>query len=95
MQSLVACIAAVIVLFSLDSDAARNFKGRRVVSAATWEPVCPAANTLAVSRAYNNGFARGIDSNHRYVLDPQLLRPLQARGWIDEGIVFCVPPAAM
>ena len=55
---------------------------------------CP-TNTRAVYRTYNNGYARGIDSNHRYVLDPQLLQPLRARGWIEEGIVFCVPAAVM
>jgi hypothetical protein len=28
------------------------------------------------------------------VLDPALLTPLRAAGWISEGIVFCVPAAA-
>jgi hypothetical protein len=52
-----------------------------------------ATNLVPVWRAYNNGYARGSDSNHRYVLDPALLEPLRVRGWITEGIVFCVPPA--
>ncbi|MEP7085182.1 MAG: hypothetical protein ABI854_10630, partial [Betaproteobacteria bacterium] len=46
---------------------------------------------LPVYRAYNNGFAKGIDSNHRYVLDRSLLVPMFAQGWNDEGIAFCVP----
>jgi len=51
--------------------------------------------TLPVWRVYNNGYTRGIDSNHRYVLDTALIQPLQARGWISEGIVFCVPAGPM
>lgn len=49
---------------------------------------------LPVYRAYNDGFAHGVDSNHRYVLDRSLLVPLLANGWKDEGIAFCVPAAA-
>ena len=49
---------------------------------------------LPVFRAYNNGFAQGVDSNHRYVLDRSLLAPLLAQGWKDEGIAFCVPSTA-
>jgi len=54
-----------------------------------------ATGLLPVWRAYNDGYARGVDSNHRYVLDSRLLDPLRARGWISEGIVFCVPAAPM
>ena len=46
---------------------------------------------LPVYRAYNDGFARGADSNHRFVLDKSLLTPLLAQGWKDEGVAFCVP----
>ena len=49
---------------------------------------------LPVFRAYNNGFAKGIDSNHRFAPDRSLLTPLLAQGWIDEGIAFCVPAGA-
>jgi hypothetical protein len=49
---------------------------------------------LPVYRAYNDGFAHGVDSNHRYALDPALLAPLLARGWKDEGIAFCAPAEA-
>jgi hypothetical protein len=50
-----------------------------------------AAGLLPVHRAYNDGFARGGDSNHRFVLDKSQLTPLLAQGWKDEGIAFCVP----
>ena len=48
---------------------------------------------LPVYRAYNNGFARHADGNHRYVVDRSLLAPLLAAGWVDEGVAFCIPPA--
>ena len=51
------------------------------------------AGLVPVYRAYNDGFAHGVDSNHRYVLDKSLLTPLLAKGWKDEGIAFCVPAA--
>jgi hypothetical protein len=52
------------------------------------------AGLVPVWRAYNDGFAHGIDSNHRYALDHALLAPLVARGWKDEGLAFCVPATA-
>ncbi len=50
---------------------------------------CP-EDSLPIYRAYNGGFARGEDSNHRYVTDPTLLEPMVQEGWVDEGVVFCV-----
>ena len=49
---------------------------------------CPVA-TVPVYRAYNNGFARGIDSNHRIVASQAAIADVVARGWISEGIVMC------
>jgi len=49
---------------------------------------CP-EDSLPIYRAYNGGFARGEDSNHRYVTDPALLEPMVLEGWVDEGVVFC------
>lgn len=49
---------------------------------------------IPIYRAYNNGFAHGHDSNHRYVVDRPLLQPLIATGWKDEGVAFCVPATA-
>ena len=50
-----------------------------------------AENLIPVYRAYNNGYSRGEDSNHRYVTYPALLTPLIADGWTEEGVVFCSP----
>ena len=51
---------------------------------------CP-AGTVAVNRAYNNGFARGIDSNHRITTSSDAINEVVARGWINEGVVMCAP----
>ncbi|MDZ4729920.1 MAG: hypothetical protein SH820_08275 [Xanthomonadales bacterium] len=51
---------------------------------------CP-DNSTAVYRAYNNGFALGKDSNHRYATNSALLDAMQEDGWINEGIAFCSP----
>ncbi len=47
---------------------------------------------VPIYRAYNNGFSKGIDSNHRFVADRTLLQPLIVEGWVDEGIKLCTPP---
>lgn len=49
------------------------------------------AGTVPVYRAYNNGFARGIDSNHRISSNPAAIQEVVARGWINEGVVMCAP----
>lgn len=50
---------------------------------------CP-AGSIAVYRAYNNGFNRGVDSNHRYATSRDALDALvSAAGWVHEGVVFC------
>ena len=48
---------------------------------------CP-GGFVPIYRSYNNGFARN-DSNHRYVADIAVHQSMIARGWADEGIVFC------
>lgn len=55
------------------------------------EGTCP-INLVPVYRAYNNGLARGIDSNHRFTTSRASIEEVVARGWLDEGIVFCTPP---
>lgn len=50
------------------------------------------APLVPVHRLYNDGFAHGVDSNHRYVVDTALVAPMVARGWIHEGVVFCAKP---
>ena len=50
---------------------------------------CP-AGAIPVHRAYNNGFSRGIDSNHRFSTSRDALNPLlSGAGWVYEGVVFC------
>ncbi|MEO8134661.1 MAG: choice-of-anchor D domain-containing protein [Betaproteobacteria bacterium] len=53
-------------------------------------PAC-AAGLVPVYRAYNNGAVRGIDSNHRITTNRTSVEQVISRGWIDEGIVMCVP----
>ncbi|MEP7083362.1 MAG: hypothetical protein ABI854_01395, partial [Betaproteobacteria bacterium] len=48
---------------------------------------CP-ADTIAVTRMYNNRFAEN-DSNHRYVIDDAIKAEMVAKAWVSEGVVFC------
>jgi hypothetical protein len=50
-----------------------------------------AAGQVEVYRAYNNGFARGIDSNHRITSNPAAYQQTVAGGWSGEGVVMCAP----
>jgi hypothetical protein len=49
---------------------------------------CP-AGTAAISRVYNNGFASGEGSNHRFVDDSELRALMLDRSWVGEGVAFC------
>lgn len=53
-----------------------------------------AAGYVPVYRAYNNGFARGVDSNHRITASPAGIQAVVSRGWINEGVVMCGATAA-
>ena len=53
---------------------------------------CP-AGLIPVYRAYNNGFARGTDSNHRITSNLGAYQQSVAAGWVGEGIVMCAPQA--
>jgi len=50
-----------------------------------------AAGRVAVYRAYNNGFTRGIDSNHRITSNIAAYQAQIAKGWKGEGVVMCAP----
>lgn len=65
-----------------------NYEGNGFKVVALVNGACP-ANSLPVYRAYNNGFTRGFDSNHRYTTSVNSLAPLLDLGWSGEGIVFC------
>ena len=47
------------------------------------------------SPAYNNGFARGIDSNHRITSNRAAYLQTVAAGWIGEVVVMCAPQASV
>jgi hypothetical protein len=44
-----------------------------------------------IYRAYNNGFSRGVDSNHRITPSQAAIAAVVARGWSSEGVVMCAP----
>ncbi|MEO7760449.1 MAG: hypothetical protein ABIS68_00915 [Casimicrobiaceae bacterium] len=67
-----------------------NFESNDFASTSPPGGQCP-AGTLAVYRAYNNGFARGVDSNHRVTSNVIAYLQQTARGWIGEGVVMCAP----
>jgi hypothetical protein len=50
-----------------------------------------ASGQVPVYRAYNNGFARGVDSNHRFTTSLTAIAEVVARGWISEGVQMCAP----
>jgi hypothetical protein len=52
---------------------------------------CPSDAPIPVYRAYNNGFERGRDSNHRLIADKALYQEMIAKGWTGEGVAMCAP----
>lgn len=50
-----------------------------------------ASGTVPIYRAYNNGFTRGVDSNHRLTTSLTAIQDVVARGWTNEGVVMCAP----
>ncbi|CAN5433645.1 hypothetical protein BH11PSE11_BH11PSE11_22640 [soil metagenome] len=67
-----------------------NFESLDFLSTAPANGICP-SGTLPVYRAYNNGFARGVDSSHRITSSASAIQEVVARGWINEGVVMCAP----
>ena len=52
---------------------------------------CPAA-TIPLYRLFNNGFGLGKGLGHRYLTSNAVRQTMiRSAGWIDEGIVMCVP----
>lgn len=49
---------------------------------------CP-AGTAELLRVYNNGFANGEGSNHRFIDDAELQELMVDSKWLSEGAVFC------
>jgi hypothetical protein len=48
-----------------------------------------APNLTPIYRLYNDGSAKGFDSNHRYVSSLALYAEMQAKGWVAEGLHMC------
>jgi hypothetical protein len=67
-----------------------NFESLDFVSTPPTNGTCP-TGTVPVYRAYNNGFARGVDSNHRISSAAAAIQDVVMRGWINEGVVMCAP----
>jgi DNA-binding beta-propeller fold protein YncE len=68
-----------------------NYEGLDFVTTPTVNGACP-AETIPVYRAYNNGVTRNRDGNHRFTTNLSGINDVVARGWTNEGIVFCAPP---
>jgi len=93
--------------FTVDVDEARNLQRAELDTPATFKrwnfeelsfairPAenggCPGAAPVRIYRVYNDGFARGKDSNHRLLTDFNLYAQMLAQGWIGEGVVMCGP----
>ena len=67
-----------------------NFESLDFFSTPPANGLCP-SGTQPVWRAYNNGFSRGVDANHRITTSSAALQQVLARGWINEGVVMCAP----
>ena len=67
-----------------------NFESLDFVSTSPINGACP-SGTGPVYRAYNNGFTRGIDSNHRITSSSSAIQEVVSRGWSNEGVVMCAP----
>ncbi len=44
---------------------------------------------MPVWRVFNGGYLRGVESNHRYSTDKNVLDGMVGQGWIAEGVAFC------
>jgi hypothetical protein len=65
-----------------------NFESLDFLTMVPVNGACP-THTSPVYRAYNNGFSRGMDSNHRITSNQTAIQEVVARGWINEGVVMC------
>lgn len=73
-----------------DNQKRWNYEGLDFVTSIPVNGTC-AAGTKPVYRAYNNGFSRGMDSNHRITTDLAAIQEVVNLGWINEGVVMCAP----
>jgi hypothetical protein len=92
--------------YTADPNECSGLKAQYTPAAKSWKfesndfPTTPAVNGACASglvpvyRAYNNGFAKGIDSNHRITSNYAAYLQTVAAGSIGEGVVMCAPPSA-
>ena len=73
-----------------DTEKRWNFESLDFSSTPPTNGTC-LTGTTPVYRAYNNGWARGVDSNHRISSNPAAIQEVVNRGWINEGVVMCAP----
>ena len=78
-----------------------NFEGKvfsasvpKAALAAGSPPVCP-VKSIPLYRAYNAAYTaagkKNYDSNHRFTTSRADIAEVVAKGWVDEGVVMCVP----
>ena len=67
-----------------------NFESNDFLSSSPSGQQC-ASGFVPVYRAYNNGFTRGIDSNHRITANHAAYLAQIAKGWVGEDVVMCAP----
>jgi hypothetical protein len=65
-----------------------NFESNDFSSSPSANQQC-AGDLIPVYRAYNNGAAKGIDSNHRITASQAGIAEVVAKGWTSEGVVMC------
>lgn len=70
-----------------------NYEGIAFAATMPANGAC-AGGSVPVYRAYNNGFLRGVDSNHRISANLTAIQQVVARGWNNEGVVMCAQSAA-
>ena len=73
-----------------DSQKRWNFESLDFVSTPAVNGACP-TGTTSIYRAYNNGYSKGIDSNHRITSNLAAIQQVVALGWRNEGVVMCAP----
>ena len=73
-----------------DTPTRWNFESLAFTSTAAGNGNCP-SGMMPIYRAYNNGFSRNVDSNHRISSSLAAMQQVVARGWSNEGVVMCAP----
>ena len=65
-----------------------DFAAQSPVTTNTQRNSCPSNAPTPVYRMFNN-LSASNNANHRYVVSQARVDEMKARGWMDEGVVFC------